>query len=577
MLKPLLLPQLVEERRQRESLFEGDINDQPCDIQDNNSSTQSPITPTFSTRGHVRYSSSVSSLDAFATPPVEVPSSPSFSGKLGGKTSLPDVEEEPERHEHFETFDDRYDVYDWSCKLADAKTRVIRRLTVSRQGDDTAYNQYEDGMSKSSVQMSAFPETDYDLNDGFVNDNPAPFNVPNSRKRAHSDSPFANIADRLSTRFPGFGRKWTGRKDSNPLSLIITSMNDSRGQSRAPSTRSSSLSNSVHQPLGISFSHGESQQMSPTPAQSDFALDSYRQSDDSPRDEDHEHDRAGATTPLLPPLMMGKSNTVDEDIPVQSPLQSPSIADTFDTARSRIISPLVSQSHTPSLLPSPPLSTKPSISSMRPVYPLSHTAHPSQLLGPGSPSIENPNLNPIPITIAQEDDKWSNILGHANFTISPVPYMPETADLQSCKVLREAWEQARAGFLRHLVRTGEHYGDRSEIYRKTEEKWKEIDEEWRTNNESLIARTSEEVGMDEEMVLKMLQQGTSGGLGEEAEMIKIPKLNDKGLGGGKFLELGDGDIVGPMHRDEGMNGNIPRSPSRKERFKKFFTELVGRD
>lgn len=98
-------------------MFEGDIDDQTCDIQDNNSSTQSPITPTFSTRGHGRYSSSVSSLDAFATPLVEVPASPSFSGKLGGKSSLPDVEEEPERHEHFETFDDRYDVYDWSCKL----------------------------------------------------------------------------------------------------------------------------------------------------------------------------------------------------------------------------------------------------------------------------------------------------------------------------------------------------------------------------------------------------------------------------------------------------------------------------
>lgn len=123
MLKPLLLPQLVQERRQRESLFDGDMNDaQTCDIQDNNSSTQSPVTPTFSMRGHVRYSSSVSSLDALTTPLVEIPSSPSFSGKLGGKTSLPDVEEEPvERDEHFEMFDDRYDVYDWSCKLSYAK------------------------------------------------------------------------------------------------------------------------------------------------------------------------------------------------------------------------------------------------------------------------------------------------------------------------------------------------------------------------------------------------------------------------------------------------------------------------
>lgn len=428
-------------------------------------------------------------------------------------------------------------------------------------------------MGKSSVQLSAQPEVDYDLTDDFVKDYPAPFNMPTGRKRAQSDSPFANIADRLSTRFPGFSRKWSGRKDAHQLSPIITSISDSRGQSRAPSTRSSSLSNSVHQTLGISY-RGESQQMPPTPARSEFAgLDSHRGSEDFLRDDrDLDHGEGRSSTPLLPPLMMGKSSTsADDDVPVQSPLQSPSIADTFE-AHSRTISPLITHGHTPSLLPSPPLSTKPSISSMRPVYPLSHTAHPSQLLGPLSPPVEMPSMNLAPITIAQEDDKWSNILGHANFTIYPEPYMPEVADLETCKQLRAAWEQARAGFLRHLVRTGEHYGDRSEIFRRTEEKWKEVDDEWRTNNESLISATSVNLSMDEELVLKMLQQGAGGSMGEGGDkMIEIPKLNDA-RSGGKFLELGDEDIVGPMHRDEGM----ARSPSKKERFKKFFEQMVGR-
>ena len=168
---------------------------------------------------------------------------------------------------------------------------VVRGLIVLPLGDDTAYNQYEDGVSKSSVQMLASPEIDYDLTDSCLNDNPAPFNQPTGRKRAHSDSPFANIADRLSTRFPGFSRKWTGRKESNPLSPIITSVSDSRGQSHAPSTRSSSISNSIHQALGISFSHGaESQHMPPTPARSEFAgMDSVRGSEDLPRD-DHEEE-----------------------------------------------------------------------------------------------------------------------------------------------------------------------------------------------------------------------------------------------------------------------------------------------
>lgn len=181
---------------------------------------------------------------------------------------------------------------------------------------------------------------------------------------------------------------------------------------------------------------------------------------------------------------------------------------------------------------------------------------------------------PAPITIALEDDKWSNILGHANFTIFPKPYMPETADLEACKELRENWEKARSGFLRHLVRTGEHYGERSDIYRRTEEKWKEIDEEWRKNNEALIQQASTSLRVDEEIVLKMLQQGGGGSMGESGDkMIEIPKLNDV-RSGGKFLELGDEDIVGPMHRDEGM----VRSPSRskKDRFKKFFSEMVGK-
>lgn len=457
---------------------------------------------------------------------------------------------------------------------------MVRGLIVIPSGDDTAYNQYEEGVCKSSVQMSESPEVEYDLSDGYLNDNQVPFNMPTGRKRAHSDSPFANIADRLSTRFPGFSRKWTNRMDSNPLSPIITSISDSRGQSRAPSTRSSSLSNSVHHTPGLSFSYGatEPQQMPPTPARSEFAgLDSIRGSEDLLRYEDHEdHDHVRSSTPLLPPLMMGKSsNSADEDVPVQSPLQSPFIADTFETAQSLIASPPVIQSHTPSVLPSPPLSSKPSLVSMRPVYPLSHTAHPSQLLGPMSPSVEIHGMNlPAPITIAQEDDKWSNILGHANFTIFPEPYMPETAALEACKELRDNWEKARAGFLRHLVRTGEHYGETSEIFRNTEEKWKEIDEEWRSNNDGLIVKTSTNTGMDEETVLKMLQQGGGGSMGESGDkMIMIPKLNDV-RSGGKFLELGDEDIVGPMHRDEGM----ARSPSRskKDRFKKFFSEMVGK-
>ena len=100
--------------------MDGEMNvSQGSDIDATASSTQSPANSTFSMRGHVRCSSSVSSVDPLASPLLEVPSSPAFTGNVAGKRSLPDVqEEEPaEREEHhFEKFDDHYDVYDWSCK-----------------------------------------------------------------------------------------------------------------------------------------------------------------------------------------------------------------------------------------------------------------------------------------------------------------------------------------------------------------------------------------------------------------------------------------------------------------------------
>ena len=79
----------------------------------------SPVTPTFSTRGHLRYPSSASSMESsFHNSLVESPSSPTFVGsKSGGKRSLPDVQEEPhEREEDFDMFEDANQLYDCLCK-----------------------------------------------------------------------------------------------------------------------------------------------------------------------------------------------------------------------------------------------------------------------------------------------------------------------------------------------------------------------------------------------------------------------------------------------------------------------------
>lgn len=193
---------------------------------------------------------------------------------------------------------------------------------------------------------------------------------------------------------------------------------------------------------------------------------------------------------------------------------------------------------------------------------------------------------PAPIIFAEEDDKWAQILGHANFTIYPEPYMPDLDDasattleapLDACKKLREHWDGARTGFMRHLVRTGEHYGDRSEVYRNTEEKWREVDEMWRNNLKVSVQLTAQKFDTDEESVNKMLNQGGAGSGTEEKNMeINIPRFDQN-----KWVEMGDEDIVGPMERVERSPERAekcdgePRSSSKKARLRRFFSNMVG--
>jgi hypothetical protein len=118
MLKPLLLPQLVEERRKRESIGENEMEISPAYYTHNSSASDlpSPVTPTFSTRGHIRYSSSASSMELSPNTPAS-PSSPTFFLK-SEKRPLPDVQEEPqEREEDFDMVDEAGELYDCFCEL----------------------------------------------------------------------------------------------------------------------------------------------------------------------------------------------------------------------------------------------------------------------------------------------------------------------------------------------------------------------------------------------------------------------------------------------------------------------------
>lgn len=117
-LKPLLLPQLVEERRKRESTSDSETD--LATYHTHTSSTSeatSPVTPTFSSR-HLRHPSSTSSVDsAYHTSVAESPVSPSFLAKAS-KRSLPDVIEEiQEKDEDFDMFEEAGQLYDCLCKF----------------------------------------------------------------------------------------------------------------------------------------------------------------------------------------------------------------------------------------------------------------------------------------------------------------------------------------------------------------------------------------------------------------------------------------------------------------------------
>ena len=122
-LKPLLLPLLVEERRKRESISEPETDFSPSLYTQNSSTSSSsempsPVTPTFSTRGHLRYPSSASSIESsLHTSVAESPSSPTFVGlSKTSKRSLPDVQEEPQEKEEDIDMFKAAELYHCLCK-----------------------------------------------------------------------------------------------------------------------------------------------------------------------------------------------------------------------------------------------------------------------------------------------------------------------------------------------------------------------------------------------------------------------------------------------------------------------------
>ncbi|KAI0469360.1 hypothetical protein F4859DRAFT_142925 [Xylaria cf. heliscus] len=544
-LRPLRLPLLVERRRKQEEEAATTAIIAGCETTDVDVSTYnhyhrqypirqhslpltesissemtSPVTPTFSPRGHLRYSSSVSSFDlALHTSCEDLPSSPIQSLQTPSKRILDDVEEEPFEYDRFnhyiKTVHAAYDDISEHLHLYDC---LCDEPCIHRDADlvRTTTNFYARGREA---------ESDF----GCFSDGDSTTGRRSSRTKQRNGSlpPFMGLSHRIGSRLPSFSR-WRSPLKSNIVSSPVSEMGSerrsmSRAASRAASSRSSSLSR-TNQYLPDRLNEPP---LPPTPALSFF------ESSDSitlpgPLDveqADHvlssiQRERAQATTPLLPPMMT--SSPVDYAATQPSPLQSPTVA-----------SPLDEEPQSPLML-SPPLSTKPSISSFRQMMICT-------------------DVPPIP-----DWDAWSDRLGHANFTISPAPYRPSAATLSSLRELRTNWETARVNYTKHLVRTGEHYSLTSKTYVFTEEKWAEIDRTWRAIHDEVldaVVASGETMGCDKF---------------DEGIITTVPIMD----GEGKFPERGDEDIVGPMVREATMSsptGTERRRPS----FWRKLTDRVG--
>ncbi|KAI3395318.1 hypothetical protein diail_1430 [Diaporthe ilicicola] len=516
----------------------------------------SPLTPTFSHHGgsHLRYASSTSSLDLQAAAsstcsdspvspaqPLQQPSH-NASSTTSTKRLLPDVQEEPLERDGDGDIDDGQSAVtmltdDQMSSLYDCDSPCIH------QNSDMVHS--ADWTHPVDNDLACF---EYDM--GFLSDGDQDPSL-HLTKRNGADSSLAGLTMRLGSRFPTLNRwRSTKRRHRAFTAASEPSLDLPPALSRATSTsRSSSLSapsrkfdRSNEPPLpptpALSFYEFESTESIPIPntVSLDIERANARQS--------IERERALATTPLLPPLMTEVPSIISSKTHSRapSPLQSPNIA---PQPGSELNSPVV--------YATPPLSTKPSFSSFRP--PL--------LTSLSSPVVATSEVVCTIPHLLEQHDAWSDRLGHANFTILPRPYNPEAADFDTLRTLRADWDLARINYTKHIVRTGEHYGTTSKAYALTEAKWAETEREWKHAHDGLLDRVAAlNPGNDAQLRWDRLQDDTP---------TAIPKMLDAE---GKFPDLGDEDIVGPMVRDAVM----VRDPGSEAEngARRFWKNLAGK-
>ncbi|PFH59788.1 hypothetical protein XA68_11896 [Ophiocordyceps unilateralis] len=565
-LKPLLLPQLVQERRKLDGQCpptSPDAVDISHAFNSSESDAESPVTPVVSPRGLSQRLSSSSLSPELPTP--ETPSSP--TAQLFDKRFLPDVLEDPmERFEEdaisfSSASSEHFGLYSCLC--------------------DTPCQHRSSSEGLSPDDMVGDFDLDYDM--GFLSDGDSAAATdprqPLKKRVADGSSPFAGLTSRIGSRLPAI-KRWRSNRRANAVSSPLTDLSLENVFSRGPSSRSSSLSASNQQTTPERLSD-----MPPASSMPSSSTISYFDSsenlsgsslvDMTPEDQSNlERDRSMATTPLLPPLLtdpLGKP-------PQESPLQSPTVAPT--PAAAAAAPPPPPPLPAPAGLSPPPLSSRPSLTSLRQVS--------------SSTTAELPL--PLP-AILQEHDEWSDRLGHANFTITPLPYELETLSNETVSRFRDDWDAARVNYTKHLVRTGEHYGQTSKIYALTEAKWAETERRWKGFYDDMIrqsSRSAPDSGNPSRSHSRGRGRGRSsssvpviGRLHSSDDVLAgldwrrmddclpsaVPRMLESLDAQGKFPCRGDEDIVGPMQRAAVMAR--ARSEDAKGHFWRSIADKVG--
>lgn len=419
-------------------------------------------------------------------------------------------------------------------------------------------------------------DTEIDYDAGFMSDSDvAPEVRWPGRRRTNSDAPFHGLTARIGSHFSSINR-WRSTRRPNLISSPTTEVSFENATSQLPSSRSSSISTSL-QARGRSFDSSAAATPQPISYLSDPSIMDRRVSEGEKMTTeermDLERDRALATTPLLPPLMTNLMTEPAQESPLQSPMFASSSSAATSAANTEVqTSPTVS-----TYLPRPSLSSKPSFSSFR-------------FGGSGTE---------LPLTLppmVQDHDEWSDRLGHANFTITPQPCEPEVVGPETLTKFREDWELAKVNYTKHLVRTGENYGQTSNIYALTEAKWAETEQRWKTIHDGLVRQT---MVFHSAPVSASNSRSRSRGRGRgrsragsatfiagrlaasvdvSPDMHTWPRLDDAAPSAitqmldasDKFPNRGDEDIVGPMVRDEVM----VRAHSEERKTSRFWKNLV---